>query len=76
MKRWHKSMKRKPKAYEDIIVIWKNGNISIEEMAIDERGQSYFWSNDYNLYDWETVVPDIKQWAYVDKYFEKELENE
>ena len=69
----HKSMKRKPKAYNEIIIIWKDGNISIEEMAIDEHGQSYFWANDYNLYDWSFVAPLIKQWAYVDRYFEKEL---
>jgi len=73
MKRWHRSMKRKPVAYNEIIVIWKNGNVSIDELCIDEHGKSYYWCNDYNLYEWSQVSTLIKQWAYVDKYFEKEL---
>ena len=72
MKRWHRSMKRKPKVGEDIIIIWKDGEVSIDTMGLDEYGKSYFLGYDYSD-DWETVAPDIKQWAYVDKYFEKEL---
>lgn len=74
MKRWHKSMKRKPKAYEDIIIIWKSGSVTIDSIAIDEYGVGYFYG-DVSA-DWEVVSEDIKQWAYVDKYFEKELEND
>ena len=72
-KRWHKSTKRKPKAYEDIIIIWKSGDVSVDEMMIDEYGESYLFCAD-DSYTWEVVAPDIKQWAYVKKYFSKELE--
>ena len=34
-----------------------------------------FFGYDYSD-DWETVAPDVKQWAYVDKYFKKEFEND
>ena len=42
MKRWHRSMKRKPKVGEDIIIIWKDGEVSIDTMGLDEYGKSYF----------------------------------
>lgn len=72
MKRWHKSMKRKPRVGEDILIIWTNNDVEIGKMMIDEFGESYLFCNSES-YDWETVEPIIKQWAYVDKYFEKEL---
>lgn len=75
MKRWHRSMKRKPRVGEDILIIWKDKNITnvtIDTMLLDEYGESYLCCSN-GSYAWETVAPDIKQWAYVDKYFEKEL---
>jgi len=72
MKRWQKSMKRKPRVGEDILIIWTNNDVEIGQMMIDEFGESYLFCNS-DSYDWKTVEPMIKQWAYVDKYFEKEL---
>lgn len=72
MKRWHKSMKRKPKVGEDIIIIWNDKTAAIGIMLEDEFGEAYL-SSENNIYSWETASDMIKQWAYVDKYFEKEL---
>ena len=44
MKRWHRSMKRKPRVGEDILIIWKDKNITnvtIDTMLSDEYGESY-----------------------------------
>lgn len=75
MKRWHRSMKRKPKDGEDIIIIWKDTDVTIDTMLLDEYGKSYLCCCN-NSYDWDFVAPMIKQWAYVDKYFAKEINND
>ena len=75
MKRWHKSIKEKPRVGEDILIIWKDKNITnvtIDTMLLDEYGKSYLCCS-HDSYDWDFVAPMIKQWAHVDKYFEKEL---
>ena len=71
MKRWHRSVKRKPKVGIDILIIWTNNTVEIGTMLEDEFGEAYLSTD--NSYDWDVVAPIIKQWAYVDKYFEKEL---
>ena len=78
MKSWHRSMKRKPRVGEDILIIWKDKNITsvtIDTMLLDEYGKSYLCCS-HDSYDWDFVAPMIKQWAYVDKYFEKEINND
>lgn len=75
MKRWHRSMKRKPKVGEDILIIWKDTAVTIDTMLLDEYGESYLCCCN-NSYDWDFVAPMIKQWAYVDKYFAKEIDND
>ena len=72
MKRWHRSMKRKPKVGEDILIIWNGGDIEIGTILLDEFGEGYFYTYDCS-YDWEGISDLIRQWAYVDKYFAKEL---
>lgn len=76
-KRWSTN-KTNPKAYEDIIVIVKNWPPTQVEI-------SYCFVNDYHelvYYDdnlnplWKDFKKDVKLWAYVDKYFAKELKNE
>jgi len=78
MKRWHTN-KTKPKANGSaFIVIGTNGDVWIDEMNIDEYGVSYplgatewtGWSA-----DWDDYKERVKLWAYVDKYFEKELKD-
>ena len=64
-------MKRKPKVGIDILIIWTNNTVEIGTMLEDEFGEAYLLAGD--SYDWDVVAPIIKQWAYVDKYFEKEL---
>ena len=68
-------MKQKPKVGEDILIIWKDKNITnvtIDTMLLDECGKGYLCCS-HDSYDWDFVAPTIKQWAYVDKYLEKEL---
>ncbi len=60
-------------------------NVSCMDYLLDEYGvevlervPSYDEHNELkqdnsDSYDWKTVEPIIKQWAYVDKYFEKEI---
>lgn len=72
MKRWHKSMKRKPKVGDDILIIWTNNTVEIGTMLLDEFNESYLCCS-CDSYSWDNVAPMIKQWAYVDEYFEKEL---
>ena len=75
-KRWHKSTKRKPKVGEDILIIWKEDKaIAIGTMLLDDDCKSYLWCCQ-EIFDWNSVAPVIKQWAYVDKYFEKELKDD
>lgn len=76
MKRWHRSMKRKPKVGEDILIIWKEDKaIAIGTMLLDDDGKSYLYCC-HEFFDWNSVANMIKQWAYVDKYFEKELKDD
>ena len=43
MKRWHRSMKRKPKVGEDILIIWKEDKaIAIGTMLLDDD-KSYLY---------------------------------
>lgn len=77
MKRWHRSMKRKPKAYEDIIVIYKKDDeipsvVELSYTGLDENGKFIMTCGD-NWVFWDAIKNEIKQWAYIDKYFEKEL---
>ena len=74
MKRWHKSMKRKPKAYNDILILWNDGTISIDELIIDDYGKSVWITDDGNFCDWSIISRGIKQWVYIDDYFKKERE--
>lgn len=78
MKRWHTN-KTQPLGLEgeDIIVIWNkitdniqnNYRVEIYTPNVNEFNQLYLI--DCGL--WKDVKKDIKCWAYVDKYFEREL---
>lgn len=68
MKRWHRSMKRRPKNMTDILVIYKNG-----EVYINMYDAGYLYDGDWTSDVWEKESQGIKQWAYVDKYFAKEI---
>ena len=71
MKRWHRSMKRRPKNFTDILVIYKNGDV-----CINMYDYGYLYDGDWTSDVWEKESQEIKQWAYVDKYFEKELKDD
>lgn len=62
-------MKRRPKNLTYILAIYKNG-----EVHINMYDDGYFYDCDWTSDVWEIESQEIKQWAYVDKYFEKELE--
>lgn len=71
-KRWHTN-KTKPVAnYSDVIIIWKGGRVSVDCPNIDCFGKMYMIDRD-DVYDWNNEKDNIKLWAYVDKYFEKEI---
>ena len=75
MKRWHTN-KTKPVAnYSDVVIIWKSGRVSIDCPNIDCFGKMYMFDRD-DAYDWDKEKDNIKLWAYVDKYFEKEIHND
>lgn len=77
MKRWHTN-KTKPRACncEQIIVIWKDGEVSLGYPDIGRYGKMFVTYDGAVDFDWEESKDDIKYWAYVDKYFEKELKGE
>lgn len=72
MRKWHTN-KTRPIASKcmDIIVIWKDGNLTIDTPNIDEFGEWYMlgFGDSYGKESWGNVY----KWAYVDKFFEKEL---
>ena len=70
-KRWHRSMKRRPKNMTDILVIYKNG-----EVYINMYDAGYLYDGDWTSDVWEIESKGIKQWAYVYKYFEKEVKDD
>jgi hypothetical protein len=55
----------------DILVVYKNG-----EVYINMYGDGYLYEGDWTSDVWEIESKRIKQWAYVDKYFAKEINNE
>ena len=55
----------------DILVVYKNG-----EVYINMYGDGYLYEGDWTSDVWEIESQRIKQWAYVDKYFAKEINNE
>jgi hypothetical protein len=61
-------MKKRPKNGMDILIIWKDGEVSIFLYA---DGLLHY--GDVCSDVWEEISKNIKQWAYVDKYFEKEI---
>lgn len=72
-KKWHTN-KTQPNATNkfEILVIWKNGNISVEMPNLDE------WNKLYLVEDglWKDIKDEIKYWQYVDVLFKKELKEE
>ena len=76
MKRWHTN-KTKPRSNgSGFICIGTDGEVWIDEMLIDEYGKAYpFGGSEWIGWspDWEVYKERVKLWAYVDKYFEKEL---
>ena len=73
MKRWHTN-KTRPISCEQIIVIWKDGEISLGYPDIGRYGKMFVTYDGAVDFDWEESKDDIKYWAYVNKYFEKEIE--
>lgn len=63
-KKWHTN-KTKPKAYEDIIVIDKKGNVWTDLMQQNDFGENIGLS--------ECPFEDIVLWQYVEQMFKKEL---
>lgn len=71
MKRWHTN-KTKPKSGEEIIVIETDEHVYIYETTIDGDGNLCVYDGCWNI-SWNIKSKDFYKWAYVDKFFEKEL---
>lgn len=71
MKRWHTN-KTRPLSEERVIVVDTDNDVSIEWTDLDNKGR-WFMSWGYRDCSWKEIKDKIKLWAYVDKYFEKEL---
>lgn len=72
MKRWH-THKTKPKANEDIIAIYNDNSVYIENTAADEYGRLIILDGENGCFLWKDIKDTLKLWAYVAEYFEKEL---
>lgn len=70
-KRWHTN-KTNPKSYEDIIVILKDNEVEISYCYLNDFNELVYFDDNYNPL-WKYFKDRVKLWAYVDRYFEKEL---
>ena len=76
MKKWHTNKTQpnfKQHYHDSIIIIWKNKDITVSGFSIDDFNKLYIIDEGYNNPLWKDIKEDIKYWAYVSLYFQKEL---
>ena len=69
---WHTN-KTQPNATNEfeILIIWKNGNVSVDMPNLDE------WNKLYLVEEggyWKDIKENILYWQYIEKLFKNELE--
>lgn len=75
-KRWHSNKTQpnfKQHIMDDIIVIWNNKDVTISGIDVNDHNELYLIDYGYNNPLWKDAKQNIVKWAYVNEYFNKEL---